>query len=117
MHELSVTQNILEIVLRHAETAQAQRITHIYLVIGQLSSFVDDSIQMYWDIVSQDTIAVGATLHFQRLPAQLQCRHCQTTYSPDGQDLVCPTCGGVNIQVVGGDEFYIEAIDVETDSA
>ena len=55
MHELPVTESVLEIALRHAKGAGAERITNIYLVIGQLSSIVDDSIQFYWDIVSKDS--------------------------------------------------------------
>jgi hydrogenase nickel incorporation protein HypA/HybF len=73
MHELSVTESILEISLRHAQEASAKRITNLYLVIGQLASIIDDSVQFYWDIISKGTIADGATLHFRRLPAKLIC--------------------------------------------
>ena len=57
MHELSVTESLLEIALRHAQQAGATRVTGLHLVIGQLSSIVDDSVQFYWDFVSKDTIA------------------------------------------------------------
>ncbi len=50
MHELAVTERVLEISLRHAEAAHATRITQIHLVVGQLSSIVDDSVQFYWDL-------------------------------------------------------------------
>ena len=114
MHELPIAQSILEIALRHAATANATRITRIYLVIGQLSSFVDDSIQFYWDIIGKDTIAIGAQLEFRRLPAQLRCRQCGMAYSLDERDSTCPDCGSVEVEIVSGDEFYVEAIDVET---
>ena len=73
MHELSVTQSILEISLRHASDANARKITNLYLVVGQLATIVDDSVQFYWDMISEGTIAEGATLHFKRLPAKLIC--------------------------------------------
>lgn len=114
MHEFSVTQSILDIALRHAEEAGATQITHISLVIGQLSSFVDDSIQFYWDMASAGTIAVGATLHFRRVPAQLRCKDCGQVYTLDGNDTTCAACGSVRIEVISGDEFYIESIDIET---
>mgnify|MGYP001024424709 FL=1 len=113
MHELPVTENILSIALRHAEQAGAQRITALYLTIGQLSSMVDDSIQFYWDIVSEGTPAEGAQLHFKRIPARLLCLTCGQEYAPDGYDLACPHCQGVQIRVVAGEEFLLESIEVE----
>ena len=76
MHELPVTDNLLEITLRHAKSARAKRVTDLYLVVGQLSSIIDDSIQFYWDIIAKDSIAEGAALHFRRIPVQLECRNC-----------------------------------------
>jgi hydrogenase nickel incorporation protein HypA/HybF len=69
MRELAVTQSILIISLHHAKEASARRITGINLVIGQFLSIVDDSVQFYWDIVSDGTIAKGARLHFDRIPS------------------------------------------------
>jgi hydrogenase nickel incorporation protein HypA/HybF len=113
MHELPVTQSILDITLRHAKQANATRVTGIYLVIGQLATLVDDSIQFYWDMNAKDTIAEGATIHFKRIPAVLQCMICAEKYSPNGQELRCPNCGSVGVKVISGEEFSIEAIDVD----
>jgi len=113
MHELAVTESMLEIALRHAQSARAQRITALYLVIGQLSSIVDDSVQFYWDIISQHTIAEGACLHFKRIPVELSCLDCHHQHSPSNSDFICPACGSLRQKVVSGEEFYLEAIDIE----
>jgi len=111
MHELAITQSVLEIALRHAEKAKGMKITDLFLVIGQLSSVIDDSVQFYWDIISKDTVAEGAKLHFHRIPAELRCRECQHQYSPD-EGLACPRCNGTKVRVVAGDEFFLESIQV-----
>jgi hydrogenase nickel incorporation protein HypA/HybF len=116
MHELSVTENILEIALNHAEKANADRISDIYLVIGQLSSIVDDSIQFYWEMLAKDTIAEKATLHFRRLPLKINCQICKHIYSPKGESLACTQCGSEQIIIIQGEEFYLEAIDIDTNS-
>ena len=113
MHELPVTESILEIALRYADQAKAKKITDLYLVIGQLSSLVDDSIQFYWDIIAKDTIAEGARLHFQRIPAEMLCQDCGTSFAPDAETLPCPNCGSVRLKVVRGEEFRLDSIDVE----
>jgi len=114
MHELSVTESILEISLRHAAPAKAKRITDLYLVIGQLSSIIDDSVQFYWDILAKDTVAEGARLHFKRIPAELLCKTCDHHYSPDSENLLCPHCKGTDVSVIAGKEFFLESIEVET---
>jgi hydrogenase nickel incorporation protein HypA/HybF len=113
MHELAVTESILEISLRHAEEAGAERIKDLHLVIGQLSSFVDDSIQFYWEMISKDTPAEGSQLHFRRIPAEMQCQACEQRFSPGELDFNCPACGGVDVRITAGDAFYIEAMDVD----
>jgi hydrogenase nickel incorporation protein HypA/HybF len=117
MHELAVTENILSIATQHAQQAQAVRVTAIYLVIGQLSSIVDDSVQLYWDMISADTICAGAQLHFERKPAMLQCLDCDRTYTLKGELTDCPACHSARIKVVAGEEFYLESIEVEAESA
>lgn len=114
MHELSVTQSILEICIHHAETAHAKRISDIYLVIGQLSSVLDDSVQFYWDILSKDTIAENSLLHFERIPARLKCQECDISFELiAGATMPCPQCKSIRITVIKGNEFHIESIEIE----
>lgn len=111
MHELSVTENILRIALRHAEEAHAEKITNVYLVVGDLSSIVNDSVQFYWEFISEDTIAEQAVLHFRRIQTEMKCLDCEHVYNPQN-DLGCPNCTSANVQIVAGEEFYVEAIDI-----
>lgn len=113
MHELSVTESILEIATRHAQEAGARHVTGLYLVIGQFSSIVDDSVQFYWDIITKDTLAEGAQLHFRRIPAEMLCLDCNRRYTTGSDGLTCPDCGSSQVKIVAGEEFYLEAIDVE----
>ena len=113
MHELSVTESLLKIAVEHAEKANAGRVTDLHIVIGDLASMVDDSIQFYWDIIARDTIAEQATLHFRRLPAQLQCNTCSEKYQPTEKELICPNCHGIGAKIISGEEFFLESIDVE----
>ncbi|MGD8605425.1 MAG: hydrogenase maturation nickel metallochaperone HypA [Anaerolineales bacterium] len=114
MHELPITQSILEIALRYAQEAQAVKITDLYLVIGQLSSVIDDSIQFHWEILSQDTIAEGSRLHFERIPAKLTCLECGNSYIlEEGIIIPCPQCGSFQVKVIEGEEFRLESIAIE----
>ncbi len=114
MHEMAVTQSILDIVVRHAEQAGAQRICAINLVIGELTGFVDDSIQFYFDFLSQDTVAQGAQLNIERIPARVRCHVCGAEYKPpDSRLWTCPQCDALGGEVMGGKEFSVSSIEIE----
>jgi hydrogenase nickel incorporation protein HypA/HybF len=113
MHELSVTENILEISLRHAKSANANHIDVLFLKIGEYSSIVDESVQFYWDIITKGTIAEGSKLQFTRIPAEFLCLDCNQEYLPRDGQYICPNCNSKNIKLIKGNEFYLESIDVE----
>lgn len=113
MHELPITESLLEIALRHAEQAGAERITRLNIVIGELSSIVDESVQFYWDIVSEGTIAEGAELHFERVEGTLRCLTCGHTFPLNQESFTCPACGGTQVVAAGGDDFRLESIEIE----
>ena len=113
MHELGVTESIVNIVLDKAKTAQASKITQVNLVVGELSGFVPECIQFYFDILRQDTIAQEANLVFTPVPAELRCRNCPTTFHPQDTLWSCPKCQSQSVEIVGGRELYIESMEVE----
>ena len=110
MHELSVTQSVLDIALKNAG---ARKIKQINLVIGQFSSIVDDSIQFYWDIISKDTSAEGSLLHFERIPGEMTCQNCGYVFRPTDESFNCPSCSSPFVRITKGEEFQVESIDVE----
>jgi hydrogenase nickel incorporation protein HypA/HybF len=113
MHELGVTQNILQIALEHAQKAGAGKIHRIHLVIGGLSGVVHESVQFYFDFVSKDTLAEGAQLVFKRVPARFRCRKCAEEFEFQGENWNCPACQAPGPDIISGREFYLESLEVE----
>lgn len=113
MHELPITEGILKIA---TEAAGGRRITTIHLVVGELSSIVDDSVQFYFDMLSKGTAADGALLDFRRLPATVLCLDCDRRFEVRAPlPPVCQHCGSARLQVTGGRELRVESIEVSDD--
>jgi len=112
MHELTATQDILEQAVAQAHAAEAARITDLHLVMGEHSAVTEEAVRFYWQALCPNTPADGARLHFRSVPAAwmcVDCGHQQAAY-PNEQ---CPTCGGGRLRQTAGQEFYLEAIDIE----
>lgn len=110
MHELSLTQNILDAALKHAD---GKRIIHVNLLMGQFSDEREESIRFYWSGLVKGTLAQDAELCFQTVQAEMKCLDCQTVFHPPEETLLCPNCSSMRLKLLSGDDVRLESIDVE----
>ncbi len=113
MHELSITQTMLELVLEQARQNGAKKVQRINLVIGEMSGVVDDCVRFYFDFLSRGTIAEEAQLSFKRVAPKARCRECGRKFKLNGLDWVCPHCRTTRIDIVEGKELFLESIEVD----
>ena len=114
IHELAVTENILKIVLEYAQKNEARQVISIDIRVGELRDFLEDWMQWYFDHLSENTIAAGGKLNVKRSPTTFKCDQCEETFAVDllQQELLCPSCGSGQVELISGREFYIESIGV-----
>ncbi len=115
MHELSVMQSILDIVLEHARENKAEKVLNIGLQIGELTDLIDEWMQKYFDYLSKDTIAAGARLTIDRSPAIFKCEDCGNAFHVKLQEvdrITCSQCGGERVTLISGRDFYVDHIEV-----
>ncbi len=113
MHELAVTQGILDIALKEAEKVGNRRVINIKIKIGALTGMVPQCIQEYYNMISEDTVAANALLIFDKVPAVLHCDDCGKDSTISHYRLRCPVCNCNNVKLIAGREFYIESMEVE----
>lgn len=110
MHELAITEAMLDIVLRHAGGARVRR---VQVTVGEWTGYVGDSIELFWQELARGTAAEAAKLEFRFEPATLRCRGCGTVFAADGSGLQCPQCGKLGGEPAGGRECIVDAIEVD----
>lgn len=108
MHELAITQDVIDIVLRHAGAAKVNRVV---LEIGRLSAVLPDAVRFCFDVCAEGTAVEGAELDIVEMPGLARCRSC-------GSDVVLEQpigrcrCGATDLEWRGGDELRIREIRV-----
>lgn len=110
MHEMSITQGIIELCLDHAG---GRRVNSLDVEIGELSSVVPEAIEFCFEACSRETLLEGAQLHIIRIPGRGQCLDC-------GQETIltelygsCQHCGGCRVTIVTGEELRVREIEVD----
>jgi len=115
MHELQITERILDIVLKHTAGHEISRIVRIHLRIGALSDLEDEWIQHYFNYLSKGTVAENAELAIKRVGAQVRCRPCESAFEVTREELKnpqCPDCGERDWELISGREYVIENMEV-----
>jgi hydrogenase nickel incorporation protein HypA/HybF len=110
MHELSIADAMLRVVLQHAGD---RRVTRVQLRVGHLRQVVPSALEFAFELVARDTVAEGAELELVQVPAAVRCRDCRTESEQQAFPLCCDACGGFAVDVVRGEELLIDSLDVE----
>lgn len=113
MHEYGLTKQIVKIVNGAAQKHGAVKVNAVHLVVGENTSIIPESVQMYFDMIAKDTAAQGAKLHVRLIKAEMRCPRCQNNFQRPRFSFACPECGTLGTPTDIGDEFYVESIEIE----
>jgi hydrogenase nickel incorporation protein HypA/HybF len=109
MHELSLSSAIVNTVVKHA---RGRAVSVVSLRVGALRQVVPDTLEFYFEFVARDTVCADARLEQELVPARLRCDGCGREWDMDLPLFLCDGCGAA-AEVVAGDEFEVESIEVE----
>ncbi|MGJ0486569.1 MAG: hydrogenase maturation nickel metallochaperone HypA [Methylomicrobium sp.] len=112
MHEISLLENVREILESHAASEKFSRVIRVTLEIGKLSCVEPDALRFGFDVVMKDSLAENAELHITAIDGLGLCRHCgqqtmiETLYDP------CPRCDRPIDEIIQGTEMKIKDLIV-----
>ena len=110
MHELSITQSLLEIVNQEVAKHAISKVTSVKLKVGKLTAIEPTSLTFCFEVLSKDTPVEGAELVIEIVPVRGKCLGCGKLFEANGLLLACPNCSGHRIEMVSGRELCIEEI-------
>jgi Zn finger protein HypA/HybF involved in hydrogenase expression len=115
VHELGITQGIVERARETARQAGAVKVTDLFLTITPAADFQPESIEMYFEMLTdEDELLKSAKLHFENAPIAATCLACGEEFPTETSQPICPACGS---QLVRFDphEAMIQLTDVGVD--
>jgi hydrogenase nickel incorporation protein HypA/HybF len=115
MHELQVTQSILETVLASARQNNVEKVVRIHLTVGALHDLRREWVQRYFDYLSRDSPAEGAEIVIHRVRAGFRCERCDCLFEVDLEDvdrIRCSFCRAEQVHLEQGQEFFVRDMEV-----
>jgi hydrogenase nickel incorporation protein HypA/HybF len=106
MHELAITQSVVETV---AERVGAARVAEVRMRIGRLSGVLPDAVRFCFEVAAAGTSLEGASLEIDEPAGRARCRSCGVDFDLADPILLCP-CGSADVEVVAGRELTVASV-------
>ncbi|UFS71883.1 hydrogenase maturation nickel metallochaperone HypA [Geomonas sp. RF6] len=110
MHEMSITQGIVEIC---QQNAGGRKVTEVTLEVGALSGVIPDAVEFCFAACTSGTLLEGARLVIEEIPGRGHCGSCNATFGIRNYYDPCPSCGSFGVSIVSGEELRVKELEVE----
>ena len=95
-----------------AQSSGASRVHGLRLQVGTMSGVVPDALRFAFDLVCQGTIAEGATLEIESVPAACWCGTCQAEFECEDFVNECPRCQALSGELRRGRELALASVEM-----
>ncbi len=109
MHEMSIAQSIIEILLEEVPDPNS-KIQTVILKTGVLQQILPESLTFYYDILKNDYEQLkDSQLLIEEEKIKGKCMKCEKIYIIENLFFLCPNCN-TGVEILQGNEIYIEKI-------
>jgi len=116
VHELSIAQNIIQIVNSNVEQDKIYLVDKISIKVGLLSNILIESLNFSYNSVIENTPLNNSRLDIEVLPIKISCNDCSAITTINDFIFFCPECKSSAISVISGDEMVISSIHLKDES-
>ena len=115
MHEFSICEGVVDAALEEMRKLDPPpaRLRRARIVAGALRQIVPDAMTFAFEVLTKGTPAEGATLEIVNSPITARCRECGWQGEIQDMRFQCSACGAVALALTGGDELYLESLEIE----
>jgi len=113
LHELSLTQSIVDLAIEHAHREKAEVIRSITVEIGALSGVLADAVEFAFEVCSRGTMAEGARLEILHIAGLGRCLECHEESELATLSYSCPRCGSLTLETVQGQEMKFTEMEID----
>lgn len=110
MHELSIASAIADVAIGAAD---GRRVRKVEVKVGYLRQVVVASLTFAFELVTRDTLADGAELVVEQVPARVRCGGCDAETDLDRFPLRCGSCRSLAVTVIAGQELDVEWVELD----
>ena len=115
MHEYSIVQSLLDVIEENAKKHNATKVKKVVVKIGVLSGVEPHLLEMAFNTFKEKTICHDAVFEMIIQPIVAKCKDCEyiNNYPKNQIFFECENCGGVELEVLDGEEMLLLNLELE----
>ena len=113
MHEASIAQSLMDIVLETAKNENARKVNKTFVTIGALTAIEKHALEFAYDVVKEGTIAEDSEIIITEVPCTGKCMECGEVSEYDKFVFECNSCKSFSVELLTGEELQITEIEVD----
>ncbi len=113
MHELSIAENIVEIIHQHVEEERLRDVRAVSVKVGTFSGVVADSLEFSYQAITAATPLEQSFLAMELIPFVVLCEECNEKLINDDGITQCVSCGSYKTKIISGRELQVKDIELE----
>ncbi|HWI65485.1 MAG TPA: hydrogenase maturation nickel metallochaperone HypA [Symbiobacteriaceae bacterium] len=112
MHELSLAQSLMDVVVESAAREGISRVRRINIIIGEWSAIIPDALTGSFEMLAAESggLFAQAELNITKRPAMGQCKACGAEFPAEAHGLICPQCGSA-ARLLTGLELAVDSYE------
>ncbi len=111
MHEMSIANMLLEIVLEEARKHDITGIEKVLIQIGEMAAVNPDALNFCFSIISNGTPAQNAKLEIEIVPIVARCSKCGLIFEVENFSFLCPDCKAITTECISGQELTVLSVE------
>ena len=112
MHELSVAQEIINIVNSYLPENNPANVKAVKVKVGKLSNILTDSLTFCFEALTNETNLKGAKLETVDVPVKVFCLNCYKESEIANPVFACPNCNHTKLKMISGMELQVDEIEL-----
>jgi hydrogenase nickel incorporation protein HypA/HybF len=114
MHELTIAQNIIAIVIEEAAKYGNQPIRTIFFKAGLMNAIIPESLSFGFETLKKEhALLQQAQLEISTIPLVIKCPDCGKETQLEEPLFFCPSCSSTRIEIITGKDMFIESIEFD----
>lgn len=112
MHELSIAENLIEVIDSHLDRDGYRRCAAVTVRVGLLSVVDEEALRFAFEALCEQAGRESVGLSVEKTFPVAACS-CECTFEVTDLIYTCPDCWSITASLTGGDELEVIKLEVE----